>query len=127
MEMTRQNLNKKLGNRSRQGFTLVELMIVVSVIGLLATISIPNFIKARGTSQKNVCINNLRQVSSAIHQWALESKKEPSSPVTADDILPYLKSSVVCPAGGTSFSDSYSLSTVGNEPTCLKVSSLHTL
>src|SRR6185295_1612560 len=112
---------------SRGGFTLIEIMIVVSVISCLAAISIPNFVKARSISQKTVCINNLRQISSAMQQWALEAKKGPSSTVSATDVLPYLKGSVQCPAGGTSFGDSYQLTTVANEPTCLKAAPAHTL
>jgi len=57
--------------KGTKGFTLVEIMIVVAIIGLLAAIAIPSFIKARTESQKNACINNLRQVESAKEQWAL--------------------------------------------------------
>lgn len=54
-------------------FTLVEIMIVVAIIGLLAAIAIPNFVRARTTSQQNACINNLRQIDGAKQQWALEN------------------------------------------------------
>jgi prepilin-type N-terminal cleavage/methylation domain-containing protein len=103
----------------KSGFTLVEIMIVVAIIGLLAAIAIPNFIRARTTAQKNACINNLRQIDGAIQQWALENKKGPSDPVTFPDISGYLKNSVICPAGGTKFSDSYNIDTVANKPTCV--------
>lgn len=112
---------------AQRGFTLLEIMIVVSVIGLLAAIAIPNMIRARSTSQKNTCINNLRQINAAMQQWAIDMKKAPSSPVTAADVLPYMKSSVVCPAGGTTFADSYTLATVADDPVCQKVPATHVL
>ena len=62
-------------NQSRTGFTLVEIMIVVAIIGLLAAIAIPNFSKARSTAQRNACINNLRQIDNAKQLWATENKK----------------------------------------------------
>jgi prepilin-type N-terminal cleavage/methylation domain-containing protein len=102
-----------------KGFTLVEIMIVVAIIGLLAAIAIPNFVKARGTAQKNACINNLRQIDGAIQQYALENKKAASDPVTQADVTPYLKNSLACPAGGTDFATSYSVTDCQTQPTCI--------
>ena len=107
--------NRTSGNR---GFTLVEIMIVVAIIGLLAAIAIPNFVRARTTSQKNACINNLRQIDGAVQQWALENKQAATAGVNATDVYPYLKASVICPSGGTSFTDSYAVTDVATKPTC---------
>ena len=105
----------------------MEIMIVVAIIGMLATIAIPNFVKARTTAQMNACINNLRQIDGAIQTWALELKKKDSVTVQYSDISGYLKNQVVCPAGGTSFGDSYTLSTAGAKPTCQIVPDTHKL
>jgi prepilin-type N-terminal cleavage/methylation domain-containing protein len=100
----------------RGGFTLVEIMIVVAIIGLLAAIAIPNFVKARSFSQQSACIENIRQIFGAKATWALENRKTPSDTPNAGDLFGptlYIRETPECPGGGV-----YVLQPVDTKPTC---------
>lgn len=89
---------------SKAGFTLVEIMIVVAIIGLLCAVAIPNFIHARELSRLRSCVNNLRQIDGAKDQWALEVGKSTGDPCAMDDIMPYLRrSEPKCPVGNSAY------------------------
>src|SRR2546422_1427883 len=93
----------KVSMSRKSGFTLVEIMIVVAIIGLLAAIAIPNFVKARTLSQTNACIANLKQIEGAKANWAMELKKNNTdTPADADLFGPasYVRVKPACPGGG---------------------------
>jgi len=118
----------KIKTAADSGFTLVEIMIVVAIIGMLASIAIPNYVKARDNSQQQACINTLRQIDGAAQTWCLETRKTSASIYTLTDVEPYIKLDrngkiPSCPAGGT-----YSPgAAVSNAPTCTLSSVGHAL
>ena len=79
------------------GFTLVEIMIVLAVIGLLLTIAIPNFLKSRDASQLTVVYNNLHAIETAKDQWALENKKGTGVTIVLQDLSDYIKGGTIKP------------------------------
>lgn len=100
----------------KQGFTLVEIMIVVAIIGLLAAIAIPSFMKARTQSQTNACINNLRQIEAGKEQWALATKQQPGVAAVTTEVMAYIKNPTAvtnCPGGGT-----VAFGNIGTNATC---------
>ena len=101
--------------KTNRGFTAVEIMIVVFIIGLLAALAIPTFVKARADAQKNLCIDNLRLIEGAKEQWALVYEKPTGEAVDEDEVNSLLKGGdkPQCPADGD-----YAYGLVGEDPQC---------
>ena len=94
----------QIKTNNKSGFTLVEIMIVVAIIGLLAAIAIPNFVKARENAQLNSIFNNLRIIEGAKDQWALENKKGTGDAVASvTTVSDYLKGGTVKPVVGETY------------------------
>jgi prepilin-type N-terminal cleavage/methylation domain-containing protein len=120
-------------NSRKSGFSLVEIMIVVAIIGLLAAMAIPNFVHAQQVARTNTCISNLRYIDGAKQQWALEQRKQDTDTPTGSDLQPYLGrgaggSLPSCPADAAqSFATSYAPQSVGTRPVCLIIPATHVL
>jgi hypothetical protein len=102
------------GNSSANGKQLITAFSMAPV-GLLAAIAIPSFVKARNTSQKNACINNLRIIDAAKEQWAMVKRKQDGDEVDPAGIMEYMKGGKmpICPGGGT-----YTINAIGAMPEC---------
>ena len=106
------------------GFTLVEIMIVVAVIGIMASIALPNFAKARATAQQKACIHNLSVLDETKQQWGFETRQQSTATPTIAQIQAYFGQSrmPVCPTRGT-----YRLRRLDRNPTCTRAALGHTL
>jgi general secretion pathway protein G len=106
----------RLKSQQRAGFTLIEIMIVVAIIGLLAAVAIPNLTRNIKKARQQACINNLTTMRGAKAQWALENKKADTETPSDAEMFgadKYIEKKPECPAGGT-----YSLGPVSEKPTC---------
>jgi prepilin-type N-terminal cleavage/methylation domain-containing protein len=96
------------------GFTLIEIMVVVLIIGILLAIALPVFTKARETTRTKACVKNLRLIDDAKNQYAMDNKLPSGTQVNLQDLYPqYLKFIPVCPSGGN-----YTCNPVGTDPQC---------
>ncbi len=94
----------------------IAVPVVIAIVGLLAAIAIPNFVKARQASQRAACVANLKQIDGAKAAWAAVNKKLPTDEPAESDLFgaqQYIRAKPICPAGGT-----YSVGPVGSPPTC---------
>ena len=110
--------NSKPARSPRSGFTLIEILIVAGLIGMLAVIAIPSFLRSSGRAKSQICLNNLRQINGAVETWALEKNQNAGSPVNWTDISVYIKREPSCPLGGTTFANSYTITTTSERATC---------
>ncbi|MBB6048448.1 competence type IV pilus major pilin ComGC [Armatimonas rosea] len=104
----------------RRAFTLVEIMIVVLIIGILVSIAVPNFVRARESARARACVGNLRQIDSAKEQYAMDFRLAQGATLPALSVLcgtgtgTYIKGNApVCPSNGT-----YTVNVLGTDPTC---------
>ena len=111
--------------RSRRGgFTLIEIMIVVAIIGVLLSVAMASFTKARENSRLKSCLKNMQVISWAKEQYAIEAGKSDGDPVVITDLVPvYIRHDPECPASGTytpmPIGEDVDCTIVGHDPSSL--------
>jgi len=102
----------------KKGFTLVEIMIVVAIIGIIIAIAVPAFLRARENARGRACQENLSKIDGAKEQYALENRVPNNATIQSTALVSgttgYLKSMPVCPATPTA----YEINAIGVAPTC---------
>jgi prepilin-type N-terminal cleavage/methylation domain-containing protein len=101
-------------NLRKDGYTLIEILIVVMIIGILLAIAVPSMFNASERARANACRANLRQIQSAKEQWALVNRRPGTATPGWGQLVPqFLQRQPECPSGGT-----YTLNNVRTRPTC---------
>ena len=102
------------------GFTLTEIMIVVAIIGLLAAVAVPNFMRARVAARTNACVNNLRLIQAAKDQYSIENNEADTLTPSASDVSPYFRATPLMSNGlpKEPQSGNYTLGAIDTAPTC---------
>ncbi len=112
--MQEATLSRIREKRHKDGFSLIEVMFVIMLIGILLAIAIPSFTHARAKARTKTCIKNLSLIHTAKEQHAIQAKKEVGDPVSFDDLVPrYLRTVPECQADGT-----YTPMPIGEWPDC---------
>src|SRR6188768_1251323 len=105
--------------KARRGFTLIEIMIVVLIIGILLAIAVPNFVLARKSARTKACISNLKQIQSVKEQWAMDKKQPGTATPGSGDLFGaglYIVTAPSCPSTGALYTSG--LGAVDANPAC---------